>query len=62
MSPIARRPAAGVVAAFAYSEWLDQQGLLKPGDVHDERTHENLVDEFMACEDWWREDSSERAP
>lgn len=33
-------------AVFEYSEWLDQQGLMKvPED--DVRTHENLVDEFF---------------
>ena len=30
----------------AYSEWLDGEHLL-PKDEQDERTHENLVQEFM---------------
>jgi hypothetical protein len=29
---------------LAFSEWLDQNGLMH---ANDERTHENLVDEFV---------------
>lgn len=37
-------------AAFAYSEWLDQRGLMVT-EGNDQRSHEVLVDEFMAGRD-----------
>ena len=35
---------------FAYSEWLDEQGLIASdeGDAPDKRSHEQLVADFLA--------------
>jgi hypothetical protein len=35
-------------AVFAYSEWLDADKGLLPCDEGDDRTHEDLVNEFFA--------------
>lgn len=36
---------------FQYSEWLDGSGLMVPESVADPRTHEQLVEEFLATRD-----------
>lgn len=32
----------------AYSEWLDEQGLVSPDDGDDQRSHDDLVGDFLA--------------
>lgn len=33
---------------FAYSEWLDQQGLIVGDTATDRRSHEDLVNQYLA--------------
>lgn len=45
----AAAPLVGADAeAFAYSEWLDAQGLMRTPRPDDKRTHEDLVREWRA--------------
>lgn len=56
--PISKDASPEWWSAFFYSEWLDQNSLLKTDDG-DERTHEALVDEFMATREDTNEDHSD---